>query len=162
MTEQPFWQLDQLRDSVSRTTEQLAERTSQAIVHQFISPIPQALQVWLLDHPLLAWLVSHPVWAAIGLLFSLLLLWQCLAALSYLFRQFLIALLQAPLHLGRWLLGRIPWVVRLLTRQPPDPLPDPQTRLADILSRLDVLRQEQDTLLQEAKLLLRGKPARKS
>lgn len=162
MTEQPFWQLDQLRDSVGRTTEQLAERTSQAIVHQFISPIPQAIQGWLLEHPLLAWWVSHPIWAAIGLLFSLLLLWQCLAALSYLFRQFLIALLQAPLRLGRWLLGRISWAVRLLARRPPDPTPDPQTRLADILSRLDVLRQEQDALLQEANLLLAGQRSRKS
>lgn len=112
-----------------------------------------SLQGWLAAHPMVHWSLTHPLYAlGIGLLI-LFLLWGLLRAIVHLADRAWLAILQAPCRLSRWLWSR----VQLLPAQAQaesEPHVDPQVRLTEILSRLDALRQEQDTLMQEVKTIL--------
>jgi hypothetical protein len=113
------------------------------------------VQTWLQNHPIMAWLVTHPLISTGILLSSLVLVRGLLGAIARLTERLWLTLLRAPMLFASWLFGAIVG----LFRQPvvaavPIELPSPKQRLADILDRLEALKQEQDELLQEVRTLL--------
>jgi hypothetical protein len=145
--------------------------------------IATIVQDWLNAHPVLGWCVVHPLWAIALLLLSVFLAWGLLGAIAQLAKTLWIALLRAPLRLGKWT------GVRLLNlfRQPTDANssisdlsnPDPFSsaaihspplrlseselaerknkriaRLNEVVARLEQLQKEQAQLLQEVRAIL--------
>ena len=136
---------------------------NQLIFQQFLGgfwdSLTQPIQDWLLAHPFGNWLLSHPLWAIGLVLIALLLLSGLFGAIAQLTQTLWIVLLRSPVVLIGWLVAGIVLLVKApfsAKRQ----LPAAETkeqRLAEILDRLDALKQEQDTLLQEAKQILSTK-----
>lgn len=136
-----------------------------------------AIQHWVQSYPVIVWFLSHPRLSLILLLLSLFLSLGLLQALNSLFREFWLLILQSPrkfiLKLFSLGVQTINFLRRsIFPRQEFDnssathphsslavaltpPHPEPQKRLADILLRLEELRQEQNILLQEASVILR-------
>lgn len=112
-----------------------------------------AVDQWLDVHPVLAWFVHHPFVTA-GLVLLLLLLLQGLfGAIARFSERFWLSLFQSPLKLGRWFFGMGAKSLKFVASREPT-ASDRQTRLTAILDRLEVIRREQETLLQELKSLL--------
>jgi type VI protein secretion system component VasK len=136
---------------------------NQFIFQQFLGgfwqSLTQPIQDWLLDHPFGNWLLSHPLWAIGLVLIALLLLSGLFGAIAQLTQTLWIVLLRSPVVLIGWLVAGIILLVKAPFRSP-GKLPAAETkqqRLAEILDRLDALKQEQDNLLQEAKQILSTK-----
>lgn len=123
--------------------------------------IASTLQQWLSSHPAIAWMVDHPLPALFLGLLLLFLLWSLLGAITRLMEQIWIAILAMPLKSLRWLFAGALQPLKgldLLNRQPPV---SKDKRLAEILSRLDALRQEEAALMTEMKAILVTPPAQK-
>ncbi|PZV07467.1 MAG: hypothetical protein DCF32_07265 [Leptolyngbya sp.] len=111
------------------------------------------VQGWLSEHPVMGWLVGHPLWAiALGILALLLFagLWSAIARLT---EGFWLSLVRLPFRLSGWIFGM---VSGLLVRQwaKPAKLEAGDNRLSEIMSRLEMLQTEQESLLEEMKGLL--------
>lgn len=112
------------------------------------------VQAWLKQHWLLDWLISHPLWLLASVMLALFLFSGLLRAMAGLTERFWLALLRLPVLLGRWV-----WLGSSLLFRPlffplskaEQPVP---SRLAEVLARLEALRQEEHELIQEMKSLL--------
>ncbi|NJL88045.1 MAG: hypothetical protein HC886_22060 [Leptolyngbyaceae cyanobacterium SM1_1_3] len=122
------------------------------------SAIAGSAQIWIAQHPALGWVMGHPLWAAALVLIALLSLWGLLGAIAQFIRQIWVGILRLPLQLMCWLLvGVFGWFKRADALQRQAKQPDLQTRLLEILSRLESLRQEQEALMQEMQVILTAK-----
>lgn len=128
--------------------------------HRFADSILDATTApfrdWLANHPIVFWLVTHPLWLLGSLLLLLFFLSGLLGAVSQLTQNLWLAILNFPVRLSQWIWSRTFGLVRAIALpSPPTSGSSPsQTRLTDILNRLDALQQEQDALLQELRTLL--------
>lgn len=130
---------------------------------------------WLNQYPVLYWLTLHPIWLLVTLVTLLFLLSGLLGAIARLTERLWLAILRSPITLIRWIWrGSLFLLSRLFTAKSteapsvsvkssvvtlgaasltPGALTS-QDRLTEVLNRLEALRQEQDELLREVKLLL--------
>ncbi|HEY9626036.1 MAG TPA: hypothetical protein V6C84_01935 [Coleofasciculaceae cyanobacterium] len=131
---------------------------SNRIVDQVLNILTAPLQKWLAAHPAGYWLVSHPLWLVGLILIGLLLLSGLFGAIAQLTQKLWIFVLQAPLLLTRWIFAAIFQLLGAIFRwkgKAEKPVENAQQqRLDEILSRLEVLKQEQDDLMKEAKAIL--------
>lgn len=134
---------------------QRTERVGNVFGEGIQSAVTGSLQDWLATHPMLAWLITHPLYTlGIGLL-VLVVLWGLIGAIANLVQQAWSALLHAPLKLIRWIwrssvgLLTVAAMPKATSRKS-----DKNQRLADLLSQLEAIRQEQDLLLEEVKTIL--------
>ncbi len=115
--------------------------------------------MWIAEHPVVAWAVTHPVWAIAVILLVLLSGWGLLGAIARFIQQAWLFILQAPLKLIYWVFGRTFKLFNHANAFQFTQLdqPDAQKRLPEILDRLEVLRKEQEILIQEMRSLLESK-----
>jgi hypothetical protein len=150
----------------------MLEWGGQSLVESFIDALFGPVQDWLVQHPLWLWLFTHPLWLLGAILLALFLLAGLLRAIAGLTEQLWLGLLRLPILLVQtlWQGGLFLW--RLVGQpanqltakslvQPTTQLTLPAAqptaksdRLTEIVDRLEALRQEQDELLKEVKLLL--------
>lgn len=150
----------------------VASESIQGAVSSLIKESINSIKVWVDSHPLtfwiaqvMLWAIHHPIVALIVLLLVVFTLSRLLKVLGLLVEKALISVLQAPLRFGRLLLKTSSKSLSRLTSteastqdQQPEEGPLQMTasvqhsqkeRLANILSRLEVISQEQHQLLQE-------------
>jgi len=121
--------------------------------------ITTSVQMWIAEHPIVAWVVAHPLWAIAVTLLVLLSGWGLLGAIARFIQQAWLFILQAPLKLIYWLFGRTFKLFNQVNAFQFTQLdqPDAQKRLPEILDRLEILRKEQEILIQEMRSLLESK-----
>ena len=158
-----------LEDSLQKA-EGLSSGASEALKNAIISLIKD----WINAHPKIVWLVSHPFLTLALLLFTLLTLSGLLKALGSFFEKAWLFILQAPIKLSRLVLllgyqslsriglfghnksyqqakanaGNLKHLSFLSSNT------DQKKRLAEIVSRLEVINQEQNKLIQEVAAIL--------
>jgi len=109
---------------------------------------------WLNTHPLLSWFATHPLYAIGVFLFTLLLLSGLLKAFGSITEHAWVFILRSPFKLGKRLLGIGTKTLANRSTIVNSSKNNPQEQLAEILSRLEVIQQEQDVLMQQAKRIL--------
>lgn len=172
--------IDQTKDSLEQTLQaagQIKHTTSQAVQLAIASSVND----WIQAHPvvlrllqLLAWASDRPILSLVILLFTLAIAWRLIKSVGSLFDKFLLALLQLPLKLGKFLLQvsfqSFSNFSNLITRQSlrdrqlitsdtqnlnfESNERDKKQRLLAISNRLAEIRQEQNQLLQEVEAIL--------
>ncbi|WNZ25402.1 hypothetical protein HJG54_22810 [Leptolyngbya sp. NK1-12] len=133
-----------------------------SIVNGLLDSLLTPVQDWLSQYPTLLWLAMHPLWLLGTILLLLFLLSGLLRAIARVTEKLWLWLLMFPVTLVRWLwqgtlflLSR-PFSGKSLPQSSfvnPPALETPD-RLTEVLNRLESLRQEQNELLQEVKVLL--------
>ena len=172
--------IDQTKDSLEQTLQaagQIKHTTSQAVQLAIASSVND----WIQAHPvvlrllqLLAWASDRPILSLVILLFTLAIAWRLIKSVGSLFDKFLLALLQLPLKLGKFLL-QVSFQFfsnfsNLITKQSLRDRPsltsdaqnlnfesnerDKKQRLLEISNRLAEIRKEQNQLLQEVEAIL--------
>ncbi|WGV27583.1 hypothetical protein [Halotia branconii] len=168
---------ESLRETTTTTLEQswqTAEQVKNTTSGVVQSAIVASFDDWLIQHPaflqllqILGWAANHPIISLVILLFGIALVWSIIKAIMRLIEQASWSILQVPLRLIQVLIKAI--VLSLLKissftiqkikgTQTTDNLStnsltiyqSKQQRLAEISSRLEVIKQEQNELLQEA------------
>ncbi|UBF24448.1 hypothetical protein K9N68_22505 [Kovacikia minuta CCNUW1] len=121
------------------------------------SLITTPVQNWIAAHPVVAWIVEHPIWTIGLIVLGIFLFWGLLKAIASLSEKIWLALLAAPLKLGRWLFQLGFSLFRISSSTPtadPPPQTDNQTQLIALLNKLEALKQEQDEIVKEIKAIL--------
>ncbi|NQE38193.1 hypothetical protein [Microcoleus asticus] len=143
------------------------------------SAINGTVKDWIDSHPLVFWLVSHPLISLAILLLFILSILGLLQALGSLFAQGWLFIMQSPVKFMQGVLSVGPKAVSnvcgvavnsLVSKNPEDKNNsalqlrgvasnsfESQERIANILARLEAIRQEQNQLLQEASAILGNK-----
>lgn len=136
---------------------------STQILDRLVDSMTAPIRDWLNAHPTGYWLVTHPLWLLGLILISLLLLSGLFGAIAQLTQKLWLLVLQAPLALARWMFTATFDLFTMLLRgqgkSTPPQLPNQQAhnqqaRLTELLTRLEILKQEQDELLKEVKTIL--------
>ena len=111
---------------------------------------------WLIAHPYLAWTIAHPLPSIGLLLLTIFSLWGLIKAIGHGIEQTWLLLLTTPFRLLQPIFGLMWSSIRGMGHnQPSDKqlnlrsLPNSPERIDYIIDRLEILRQEQDALLQE-------------
>lgn len=148
---------------------------NQSMLNRLWESLTAPIWDWLNQYPVLYWLTLHPIWLLVTLVTLLFLLSGLLGAIARLTERLWLAILRSPITLIRWIWrGSLFLLSRLFTAKStaapsvsvkssvvtlgaasltPGALTS-QDRLTEVLNRLEALRQEQDELLREVKLLL--------
>ena len=110
---------------------------------------------WLADHPRIAWIIANPLPAVILCIVILILFWGFIRMIFRLSERLWIFIFQAPIKLFKLIFRYISlsfkqFSIPLYQRQQ-----ERDQRLSDILARLELLREEQETLLLELRDLIR-------
>ncbi|HEY9648024.1 MAG TPA: hypothetical protein V6C88_16735 [Chroococcidiopsis sp.] len=120
-----------------------------------VNPVQSTIESWLHQHPILFWILSHPPEALLVLGLIVLLLSGLFGAVSTLTQRVWLGLLSIPIRLlrglGQLVLAILP---RFLWSAGSSTAPTPEERLAQLLDRLENIRQEQDTVLQEVRAIV--------
>lgn len=170
----------QTKDSIEQlgqATGQIKHTTSQAVQ----LAIGSSVNDWIQTHPvvlrllqLLAWASDHPILSLVILLVTLAIAWTLIKSVGSLFEKFLLALLQLPLKLGKFLLqvsfqsfsNFSNLIIKQSWRDRQPITSDAQNlnfasnkqnnkrRLLEISNRLAEIGQEQNQLLQEVEAIL--------
>ncbi|MBF2000430.1 MAG: hypothetical protein IGS38_06885 [Synechococcales cyanobacterium M58_A2018_015] len=152
---------------------------NQSMLDRFWESLTAPIWDWLNQYPVLYWLMLHPIWLLVTLVTLLFLLSGLLGAIARLTERLWLAILRSPITLMQWIWrGSLFLLSRLFAAKstavhsvsvkssstlgtasltPSTSLTSQvtsQDRLTEVLNRLEVLRQEQDELLREVKLLL--------
>ncbi|MEG4533782.1 hypothetical protein [Microcoleus sp. D2_18a_D3] len=160
-----------LEDSINKAGI-MSDATSNALQ----SAIDGILKNWMGSHPVVFWLVSHPWISLVMLVLFILIIRSLLQALGNFFAKGLLFILQIPLKfmqgvlsLGSKSVSNLGGVVvnSLVSKNPKDKNNsalqltgvesnslESQERIANILIRLEAIREEQNQLLQEASAIL--------
>lgn len=166
-TDTAVHQLNNATDSMTQTAEktklalnetvQKAEHLSGVISSSVHDVVATSMQAWMLEHPILSWIITHPLWSIALLVLVLFLCWSLLGAVAQFTQQAWLALLQSPLKATQ-LLSRSAFQsfkradvfssTELTSQQ------DVQERLSKIVSRLEVLQQEEEALIREMQSIL--------
>lgn len=166
-----FQTVEHFSNAISQTVEQAIN----AVLNQQINTI----NAWINAHPTLSgatqsliWGINHPIFSLIFFFLALFLIWQLFKVMGSWFEQAVVALLKAPFQFIGFLLTLSFNFLRRLSRnnaklQQTEAIvttsnlanstltnQEHQKRVAKILTRIEVLRQEQNDLLQELKTLL--------
>lgn len=131
-----------------------------SLINRFVTHLPDdslvaavknAWEQWLTEHWLIAFFLHHP-WVLGGLVFLILFLISgILRALSRTSENLWLFLLKLPFQVLGWLgIQSISWLKYSQDK------PTPINRITELLIRLDYLRDEQEAILQEVKILLKG------
>ncbi|HEY9896488.1 MAG TPA: hypothetical protein V6D34_13950 [Candidatus Sericytochromatia bacterium] len=154
-------------DSMTQTAEktklalnesvQKAEHLRGVISSSVHDVVATSMKAWMSEHPILSWIIAHPLWSIALLVVVLFLCWSLLGAIAQFTQQAWLALLQAPLKATQLLSrGAFQSLKRAdvfssteLTSQK-----DVQERLSKIVSRLEVLQQEEEALIREMQSIL--------
>lgn len=133
-----------------------------SILNAFLSPI----QEWLSQHPQIGWFLTNPGWLLVVLVVALFLLSGLLRAVASLTEKLWLGLLKLPIRLVQWVWQGSFFLLRRPLAKPPVQLnltgeseQSASERLTEVLERLELLRREQDELMQEMKSLLARKLA---
>ncbi len=153
-----------LQDSIDK-----AENISGAASDAIKSAIDVTVKNWIDSHPAIFWLVSHPLIGLAMLLLFILIIFGLFQALGSFFSEGWLSILQIPGKLIQKVfsvgskstsnLGGVA-VNSLVSRTPGSNNNsalhslESQERIANILTRLEAIRQEQNQLLQEASAIL--------
>ena len=95
------------------------------------------------------WGLHHPYWLLAISITLVIVLQLSVSVISQLLRRSLKWLGRSPFSLGRWLLNRTS--LNDISNESKDP------QLSVILTKLEILQQEQETLLSELKLIMRAR-----
>lgn len=175
--------IDKTKDSLEQSLQaagQIKHTTSQAVQLALDSSVND----WIQSHPvilrllqLLAWASHRPILSLVILLFTLAIAWRLIKSIGSLFDKFLLALLQLPLKLGKFLLqvsfqssGNFSNLISKQSWRDLQPITpnvrnlnfesneqNNKQRLLEISNRLAEIRQEQNQLLQEVEAILNSK-----
>jgi len=171
VTQDPEKAKASLEDSLQKAGI-MGDATSNALQ----SAIDGMFKTWMNSHPVVFWLVSHPWISLVMLVLFLLIIRSLLQALGNFFAKGLLFILQIPLKFMQGVLSlssksvsNLGGVVvnSLVSKNPKDKNNSAlqltgvesnslqsQERIANILIRLEAIRQEQNQLLQEASAIL--------
>ncbi len=134
-----------------------------SIINGVVDALLSPVQDWLSQHPRIVWLLVNPGWLLVALVIALFLLSGLLRAMSSLTEKLWLGLLKLPIRLVQWIWQGSLFLLRRSAAEtqsnlaqsslirPSEPSPD---RLTEVLDRLEMLRREQDELIQEMKSLL--------
>jgi len=165
---------EQIKNSISQagdraitttieTTAQISDNVNDATRKAIENAIDYSINSWLDEHPLVFWLVTHPIWSLIISIFILFLIFGLFQAISSLFRSIWLFILRIPQKLikkmfyfaVRYFKDRHHQLSKQNSPQKELKLLEgegksiQQHRVAEILQRLDKIKQEQDKLLEE-------------
>lgn len=137
-------------------------RLPEAVSENIKQTVLNTIETWMHNHPIWAWFIHHPLWTIGLILLTLLLLWGFIGAIAQSTQKLWVFILQSPLKLVQILLGSILKSLNLpktpfLSKQKLDKQEthqNGQQRLVEIMNRLEAMRQEQETLMQEAQSIL--------
>lgn len=138
-------------------TLQKAEHLSGGISHSVQDLVVTSTQFWMAEHPMVSWSIAHPLWTITLMLLTLFLGWNLFGAIAQLAQQALLSMLQAPLKLIQSLSKSAFQAIKRTDSLQLDKLDSQQNRqkrLAEILNRLEILRQEQEALMKEMHSIL--------
>ncbi|WP_334791584.1 hypothetical protein [Nostoc sp.] len=151
---------DSLEDTIQKA-EQLSAVASTAIenaVNNFINHRLDALNLWIDAHAGISWTiksviwgVNHPIYSIVIILLTIFILWQLVKAFSRLIEQGLLVTLTAPFKFLQSLFKFSFKPLAIFTDNSTSDLssqPNNQ-RLAKLLTRLEVIKQEQNDILQQ-------------
>lgn len=140
---------------------------SDSLFTSFWDSLTAPVQNWLGQYPVFLWLWTHPLWLVLLVLLVLFLLSGLLRAVAGLTEKLWLALLSLPVTLVRWVWrGSLFLLSRPFASKPVmqssllHSSVDSADRLTEVLDRLEALRQEQDELLREVKLLAANQKAK--
>lgn len=148
---------EQAKASLEETIQKI-EGLSHTLTEGIENVINNYVTNWMNHHVILAWLLTHPLYSIGIFLVSIVLIWGLFQALGGLIVKSWMAVLVSPVMLVRSLL---PKTVKLTSTANKNGFLSPKSdseytreRCKTILHRLNEIKQEQDTLLQElAKIL---------
>ena len=149
--------INQVTDIGSQVIEKGAEAvgsTETGIADSVQKALNDTVYGWLNTHPLLSWFVTHPLYAIGVFLFTLLLLSGLLKAFGSIIEHAWVFILRSPFKLGKRLLGIGTKTLATRSTIVNSSKNNLQEQLSEILSRLEVIQQEQDALTQQAKKIL--------
>lgn len=123
-------------------------------------PVWRPFSGFLEAYPLIGWLVAHPLWGLLAVGLGLLLLAGLWSAIARLTENFWLALVRLPFRLSAAAFSAVTslWFRRGRPERG-EPRTDPN-RLTEIVTRLDLLQQEQAALMQEMRTLLAAQSAK--
>jgi polyhydroxyalkanoate synthesis regulator phasin len=146
------------KESVGDAVQQSQQAIGSRILEEMETAITAPIQAWLADHPIPSWFITHPLWLIGSILLAILLFWGLLRAIARFTEQLWLVILQAPFRFTHWLFISLPKIILRSPTQLPSAssavLESRQAKLADILQRLEALRQEQDALMKEVQAIL--------
>jgi len=151
-------------DRTSQISDNVNDLTRKAIE----SAIDSTIKNWLNEHPIFLWLVSHPIWGLIIFIFVVFLIFGLFEALTTLIKSIWIFIFKIPQKLIKKTVNLTIISCQNIGYQiwPPNSSQnklkltkignksDRQQRIAEILERLEQLKQEQDRLLTEIAQML--------
>ena len=140
-----------LKDSL-QTAIQKIDSLNQTLSDGIQASINSSLNSWIDQHPQLVWLVNHPLQSFGIFLLGLFLFSGLLGAISRITEKFWLFVLTYPFKIfsNIWIL-----VSKSLKKDDDDQKTETQKRVAEILSRLESIRQEQTLLSQELESILK-------
>ena len=143
---------------------QRSEQVNEAMTATLQKSVFNSLQSWLETHPIVSWLINHPFWTLGILLVLLLLFGGLLRVIGRLTEEIWLIVLRSPFRLVRLLINPI---YKITKTSPPKRTSlkfgenDKQEKLTRILLRLEEIKQEQEELLTEMKVILNSTDTRK-
>jgi hypothetical protein len=140
-----------LKDSL-QTAIQKIDSLNQTLSDGIQASINSSLNGWIDQHPQLVWLVNHPLQSFGIFLLGLFLFSGLLGAISRITEKFWLFILTYPFKIfsNSWLL-----ISKSLQKDDDNQKTEIQKRVAEILSRLESIRQEQALLSQELESILK-------
>lgn len=140
-----------LKDSLQTTIEKI-DSLNQTLSDGIQASINSSLNIWIDQHPQLVWLINHPLQSLGILLLGLFLFSGLLGAISRITEKFWLFILTYPFKIfsNSWLL-----ISKSLQKDDNNQKTEAQKRVAEILSRLESIRQEQTLLSQELESLIK-------
>jgi hypothetical protein len=140
-----------LKDSLQTTIEKI-DSLNQTLSDGIQASINSSLNSWIDKHPQLVWLVNHPLQSLGILLLGLFLFSGLLGAISRITEKFWLFVLTYPFKIfsNSWLL-----ISKSFRKDDDNQKTEAQKRVAEILSRLESIRQEQTSLSQELESLIK-------
>ena len=127
------------------------QRMNQGIVYRTVEPIQSAIDQWLASHWWINFLVHHPLVLLGVVLLIVFLVSGALRAISRTSESLWILVLKLPFRFLGWL------GVRSLVWWRKSQKDEKSDRLQELLTRLEVLQEEQDAILSEVKTLVQDK-----
>jgi hypothetical protein len=140
-----------LKDSL-HTAIQKIDSLNQTLSDGIQASINSSLNGWIDQHPQLVWLVNHPLQSFGIFLLGLFLFSGLLGAISRITEKFWLFILTYPFKIlsNSWM-----FISKSLQKDDDNQKTETQKRVTEILSRLELIRQEQTLLSQELESLLK-------
>jgi ABC-type transporter Mla subunit MlaD len=140
-----------LKDSPQTTIEKI-DSLNQTLSDGIQASINSSLNSWIDKYPQLVWMINHPLQFFGMLLLGLFLFSGLPGAVSRVTERFWLFILTYPFKIfsGSWLL-----ILKSLRKDDSNQKNETRIRVAEILSRLESIRQEQALLSQELESLLK-------